>query len=185
MRERKNPKHAGDIAGGGSYTCHACDYALTLNALETIPACPACGGTDFDRASIFEHQPTIEAAELGEQIEAGWLNQARTDLGRRSIWLAFQEPNGERRVHELRRGWSRIGRSRGADLRLDNPSVSRRHALIIRNDDETVRALDDRSLNGTFVNGRAIDWAPLSDGDELTVGIYSLHLLSENEPSQT
>ncbi len=40
-----------------------------------------------------------------------------------------------------------------------------------------LRALDDRSLNGLFVNGERVDWAPLADGDELEIGRYRLYLL--------
>ncbi|MGI9095288.1 MAG: FHA domain-containing protein, partial [Thermoleophilaceae bacterium] len=42
--------------------------------------------------------------------------------------------------------------------------VSRRHALIYR-DDEGAKALDDRSLNGLFHNGERVELADLSDGD--------------------
>ena len=37
--------------------------------------------------------------------------------------------------------------------------------------------LDDRSTNGIAVNGEAVDWAPLSDGDEIAVGRYTLHVI--------
>jgi pSer/pThr/pTyr-binding forkhead associated (FHA) protein len=40
-----------------------------------------------------------------------------------------------------------------------------------------LRALDDRSLNGLFVNGERVEWAPLSDGDELEIGRYRLYVL--------
>ena len=40
-----------------------------------------------------------------------------------------------------------------------------------------LRALDDRSLNGLFVNGEHVDWAPLADGDELEIGRYRLYVL--------
>ena len=41
----------------------------------------------------------------------------------------------------------------------------------------TLRALDDRSLNGLFVNGERVDWAPLGDGDELEIGRFRIHVL--------
>ncbi len=37
--------------------------------------------------------------------------------------------------------------------------------------------LDDRSLNGVFVNGEAVDWSALADGDELAIGRYRLYVL--------
>src|SRR6478672_3642254 len=58
----------------------------------------------------------------------------------------------------------RIGRGLGADLRLDESSVSRRHAILVPSDDGT-RILDDRSSNGTIVNGRRIQQAELANGD--------------------
>jgi pSer/pThr/pTyr-binding forkhead associated (FHA) protein len=61
-------------------------------------------------------------------------------------------------------------------VRFDDPTVSRRHALIVRQADG-VRVLDDRSLNGVFVNGERVEWRVLTDGDEIVVGRYRLHFL--------
>jgi pSer/pThr/pTyr-binding forkhead associated (FHA) protein len=60
--------------------------------------------------------------------------------------------------------------------------VSRRHALIVRQADG-VRVLDDRSLNGVFVNGERVEWRVLADGDEIVVGRYRLHFLEAAEIS--
>ena len=78
----------------------------------------------------------------------------------------------------LTREWTRIGRSLAADIRFDDPTVSRRHALIVRQADG-VRVLDDRSLNGVFVNGDRVEWSALGDGDEIIVGRYRLHFVDE------
>jgi pSer/pThr/pTyr-binding forkhead associated (FHA) protein len=72
--------------------------------------------------------------------------------------------------------WTRIGRSANADIRLDDPSVSRRHALIVL-EGRSLRILDDRSLNGVFLNGDIVEWGRLHDGDELTIGRYRLYAL--------
>jgi pSer/pThr/pTyr-binding forkhead associated (FHA) protein len=40
-----------------------------------------------------------------------------------------------------------------------------------------VRVLDDRSLNGVFVNGERVEWSVLSDGDEIVVGRHVLRFL--------
>ena len=81
-------------------------------------------------------------------------------------------------MHQLAREWTRIGRSLAADVRFDDPTVSRRHALIVRQPDG-VRVLDDRSLNGVFVNGERIEWRALRDGDELVVGRHHLHFIDQ------
>ena len=72
--------------------------------------------------------------------------------------------------------WTRIGRSLTADIRFDDPTVSRRHAIIVRQDD-SVRVLDDRSLNGVFLNGERVEWGELADGDELIIGRYRLYFI--------
>jgi pSer/pThr/pTyr-binding forkhead associated (FHA) protein len=81
------------------------------------------------------------------------------------------------RTVALSREWTRIGRSLAADVRFDDPTVSRRHALIVRQPDG-VRVLDDRSLNGVFVNGARVEGKALSDGDEILVGRYRLNFFS-------
>jgi pSer/pThr/pTyr-binding forkhead associated (FHA) protein len=69
-----------------------------------------------------------------------------------------------------------IGRGLAADLHLDENSVSRRHAMLVPRG-TGVRILDDRSSNGTFVNGSRIQQADLSDGDVIVVGRVVLRYL--------
>jgi pSer/pThr/pTyr-binding forkhead associated (FHA) protein len=70
----------------------------------------------------------------------------------------------------------RIGRGLGADLRLDENSVSRRHAILDPTSG-TVRILDDRSSNGTFVNGERVQQAELRSGDIVAVGRVQLRFI--------
>jgi pSer/pThr/pTyr-binding forkhead associated (FHA) protein len=106
-----------------------------------------------------------------------WLKQAREQHSGSGYCLALQGDDGQVRTIPIERGWTRIGRSLNADLRLDDPSVSRRHALIVAEPGKKLRVLDDRSLNGVFLNGETVEWGALSDGDELTIGRYSLYVL--------
>jgi hypothetical protein len=69
-----------------------------------------------------------------------------------------------------------IGRGLSADLRLDEKSVSRRHAMLVPRP-AGARLLDDRSSNGTFVNGRRIVQADLHDGDVVLLGRVVLRYL--------
>jgi pSer/pThr/pTyr-binding forkhead associated (FHA) protein len=66
-----------------------------------------------------------------------------------------------------------VGRGFDADLLLDDTSVSRRHAIIVARGSRA-RLLDDRSLNGTFVNGRRIENVDLRDGDIIIIGRFEL-----------
>jgi hypothetical protein len=66
-----------------------------------------------------------------------------------------------------------VGRRPDSDIFLDDVTVSRDHALLIRRGSEWF--LDDcGSLNGTYVNRRRIDSQKLADRDELQVGKYKL-----------
>jgi pSer/pThr/pTyr-binding forkhead associated (FHA) protein len=76
----------------------------------------------------------------------------------------------------LEQGVTHIGRGLAADLRLDENSVSRRHAMVVRDGSEA-RILDDRSSNGTIVNGRRVDQATLDDGDVVKLGRVTLRYL--------
>lgn len=121
--------------------------------------------------------PTAEFAAAAEPQAPSWLDEARAELSSGSRRIACREEDGEVRIFSVKRGWTRIGRSVAADIRLDDPSVSRRHALIVSEPDESLRILDDRSLNGVFVNGEEVEWGRLSDGDELAIGRYRLFVL--------
>ncbi len=67
-----------------------------------------------------------------------------------------------------------IGRSRDSDLTLDDPNVSRRHAELRKEDGAWVVA-DLASTNGVKVNGRRVAQHRLNPGDEITVGLETLH----------
>jgi len=70
-----------------------------------------------------------------------------------------------------------VGRSPDCDVFLDDVTVSRRHAEVLRRDRQFF--IEDKgSLNGTFLNRRRIESAPLEDGDELQIGKYKLTFLS-------
>jgi pSer/pThr/pTyr-binding forkhead associated (FHA) protein len=70
-----------------------------------------------------------------------------------------------------------IGRRPDADIFLDDVTVSRDHALLVRRADGY--HLDDcGSLNGTYVNRRRVESVRLADGDELQIGKYKLSFLT-------
>jgi pSer/pThr/pTyr-binding forkhead associated (FHA) protein len=66
-----------------------------------------------------------------------------------------------------------IGRSPEAGVFLDDVTVSREHATLIRRGGDWF--LDDSgSLNGTYVNRQRVDSHRLADGDELQIGKFKL-----------
>ena len=104
-----------------------------------------------------------------------WLQDARDGLTQPGKYLAYEE-SGRQVITPLNQEWTRIGRSLAADVRFDDATVSRRHALVV-SQAEGVRVLDDRSLNGVYVNGERVEWAPLTDGDEISIGRHSIFFL--------
>jgi len=83
-------------------------------------------------------------------------------------YLELEGPHGSLLI-ELHDPMVYVGRSFTAGLRFDDHSISRRHAIFVRRAGLT-KVLDDRSLNGTFVNGRRVDEAELGDGDVVVLG---------------
>jgi pSer/pThr/pTyr-binding forkhead associated (FHA) protein/predicted RNA-binding Zn-ribbon protein involved in translation (DUF1610 family) len=166
---------AGNVAGTGTFRCTECEFPLSLDAADELPSCPNCGGTEFVRASLFttSQQAVIELAP--EIEDRSWLAELRGSLEDPGQYIAYQ--SGDDVVaYGLEREWTRIGRSLAADIRFDDPTVSRRHALVVRQPDG-LRVLDDRSLNGVFVNGERVEWSTLADGDEIVIGRHHLQFI--------
>jgi pSer/pThr/pTyr-binding forkhead associated (FHA) protein len=106
---------------------------------------------------------------LGHSARRDSLAFARPAPGR---YLAIED-GGVTRLVALHQRVTHLGRGFSADLRLEDQSVSRRHAVIV-DDGDGARILDDRSANGTFVNGRRVTEAPLRDRDVIRLGRIAL-----------
>jgi hypothetical protein len=166
---------AGNVAGPGTFRCTECDFPVSLDSAHELPACSNCGGTEFVRASLFTTAQNAIVEAAPEVEDRHWLGDLRAGLDDPGQYIAYQS-DGELVTWELQREWTRIGRSLAADIRFDDPTVSRRHALIVRQPDG-LRVLDDRSLNGVFVNGERVEWSTLADGDEVVIGRHHLHFI--------
>ncbi len=172
----------GVAPGSGTFYCLNCGSQLSLRETDRLPACPRCRGSSFRRDSIFEPmqdhgQQTAEFFADATSAPPDWLEGARGRLQGPGHYLVCRDDGGKIRSFAVEEGWTRIGRSVTADIRLDVPSVSRRHALIVCEPGRKARVMDDRSLNGIFLNGEIVEWSRLADGDELTIGRYRLYAL--------
>jgi hypothetical protein len=83
-------------------------------------------------------------------------------------YLAFAEGGAEWLV-ALDAKVTHLGRGLAADVRVEDQRVSRSHAILVRHGHHT-RLLDNRSANGTFVNGRQVIATNIADGDVIRLG---------------
>ena len=152
--------------------------------------CPECGFTNADGANYcqkcgaFMGQPETRA----EPSTATYRIDETGELVPVDLGTVVEQGGGAALV--IRAGGGRvgesfpldhdrltIGRRPDSDIFLDDVTVSRDHALIVRRNDGF--HLDDLgSLNGTYVNRERIESQKLDDGDELQVGKYKLTFLT-------
>ncbi len=151
--------------------CPECGF---LNG-EGANYCQKCGAYLGAQTEARQGEPTTATYRVGETGELIPVDvEAIAEKG-----AALVIGSGGGRVGEsfpLERDRMTIGRRPDSDVFLDDVTVSRDHALLVRRNGEFY--LDDLgSLNGTYVNRRRIESHRLADGDELQVGKYKLSFL--------
>lgn len=124
---------------------------------------------DLRAEGLHPTEPLETTGALGHPVRRDSLAFDRPAPGR---YLVLDEGSLARLI-PLRGPVMHIGRGFAVDLRLEDQSVSRRHAIVAERDGE-VRILDDRSANGTYVNGRRVSEAALRDRDMIRVGRVEL-----------
>ena len=148
--------------------------------------CPECGfvnpeGANYcQKCGAFLAEPdrpagdTTEAYEVDETGELKPVDLERVVEGGTLVIRSGGGRAGE--VFNIAGDRMTIGRSPEAEVFLDDVTVSRNHALLVRRRDGLY--IDDLgSLNGTYVNRRRIESHKLVDGDELQIGKYKLTYL--------
>ena len=129
--------------------------------------CSSCGAeltqtaTDDTTANFPAVDITDPATDGVDEVEAA------------TSMLVVQRGPGAGSRYLLDQDLTRLGRHPEADILLDDVTVSRKHAEVVRSgDDYTVR--DVGSLNGTYLNRNRVDEAPLRHGDEIQIGKFRL-----------
>jgi len=138
---------------------------------ESANYCARCGSLlvkeqPGDATQTFTPEEIEEAARAEEVGLDGPALVVRSGGGRAGETF---RPAGERTM---------IGRSPDCDVFLDDVTVSRKHALLVR-EGRSFRIEDQGSLNGTFVNRRRIESSAIENGDELQIGKYRLTFLEQ------
>lgn len=75
----------------------------------------------------------------------------------------------------------RIGRGKENDVVLDDSTVSRQHADIIRNYNGTYTIYDHESMNGVFVNNQRVQSSTINGGDRIDIGNVPLLFTLERD----
>lgn len=135
----------------------------------------------FIRPAVGEITETFDPiACLDDRVRHGGRPAEPVEPGR---YIQIQGPDRTLLI-AVGAGVTHIGRGLAADLHLDDCSVSRRHAVLVPGPSGQW-ILDDRSSNGTFVNGLRIEQFDLHSGDIIGLGRVVLRYLEvqgqENE----
>jgi len=141
--------------------------------LESAHYCSRCGALLVVESEPDETTITISAEEVQDEH-----SDLLEELGVEGPALVVRSGGGRTgEVFTLEKPQTTVGRSPDCDIFLDDVTVSRDHALLIRRADGY--HLDDcGSLNGTYVNRRRVESVRLEDGDELQIGKYKLSFLT-------
>ena len=119
-------------------------------------------------------QPSLDAG-TARRTCPDWVAEARESLPPNTSCLAYED-SGRRIIAPLSAELTRIGRSLSAEVRFDDATVSRRHAVVSCTAGVT-RIFDDRSLSGVYLNGARVSSARLHDGDRIGIGRHLLWFL--------
>lgn len=152
--------------------CPECGF---LNG-EGAKFCQNCGSSLAAQTQVQQPESTTATYRVGETGELIPVDvEEITTHGHAALVIR----SGGNRVGEsfpLEGDRMTVGRRPDSDVFLDDVTVSRDHALVVKRGGDFY--LDDLgSLNGTYVNRRRIESHKLGDGDELQIGKYKLTFL--------
>jgi pSer/pThr/pTyr-binding forkhead associated (FHA) protein len=148
--------------------CHNCGHRNPAG----VNFCSSCGSAlpaESSEATI-TLQPVDDHGEAGEEESAVTLVEVPHGTG---VLVVKRGPEVGKR-YPLADDITRAGRHPESDIFLDDITVSRRHAELVRGPGGEVVIKDVGSLNGTYVNRERIETAVLSGGDEVQVGKFKL-----------
>jgi hypothetical protein len=154
--------------------CPTCSFENT----EDSNFCRRCGSRLLTPVELNE---TTITYSLGEHEEVETEGIERDAFRSASVLLMIRTGGGrEGETIALDGDVLTIGRSPHSDLFLDDVTVSRHHARVLR--DESGFSVEDlNSLNGTYINRKRIERHRLSDGDELQIGKFKLAFMAQND----
>lgn len=144
--------------------------------------CSSCGAVleidQPDNRTITFH-PTSPSDPIDEELTVD-LDQTVRDV---AVLVIKRGPDAGLRF-PLDKDTVKVGRHPDSDIFLDDITVSRRHADIVR-DGPGFTVTDSGSLNGTYLNRERIEAAELHNSDELQIGKFKLVFLTGSDEGRT
>jgi pSer/pThr/pTyr-binding forkhead associated (FHA) protein len=132
----------------------------TQPALELATEQPTATLRDDQLEEIHDSLRLLEHPALSQTLSPG--------TAPRGQYLALSD-GVETRLLSLDAHVTHLGRGLNADVRFEQKQVSRDHAIVVLHGRQA-RVLDNRSANGTYVNGRRITAANVRNGDQIAIG---------------
>jgi FHA domain len=136
-------------------------FGLETPAGTTDPLAPVGAEYELDALPLLDHRQRAHTVPPEHAL--------------RGAYLALHDGD-ETRLLYLNNDITHLGRGSYADIRFEDHRVSRDHAILIRHG-RYFRILDNRSANGTFVNGRQTVATTISSGDQIEIGPIRLQFL--------
>jgi hypothetical protein len=151
--------------------CNQCGHANAPGA----NFCSSCGAILVPGGD--ETTVTFTPVESAGEVADEELTVSLGDLAERTAVLVVKRGPNAGSKFALDKDVTTAGRHPESDVFLDDITVSRRHAEIVRAPDG-YRVRDAGSLNGTYLNRERIEEAVLTNGDELQIGKFRLVFFS-------
>ena len=142
------------------------DDQWNIKVIDGNNGIPSTNGTQLNNR--FLSSESWSTIKVDDELKIG-------NDGRETVQLKIIDPKEEEKGgnnHKLENDYDiTIGRSENCTIRIQCPTVSRRHAVIRKRGGKTI--LIDNSKNGIFVNGVATSRSTeISNGDEIKIGTY-------------
>jgi hypothetical protein len=129
-----------------------------------------------DTTQTFGHDSDLSFVPFGSELNDVELEAIEALPARAGLLIVRSGPTAGAR-YLLDTDVTTVGRHPEADIFFDDVTVSRRHAEITR-DGSAFEIIDQRSLNGTYVNGERVDRGALVNGSEVRIGKFRLNFFS-------
>ncbi|MFE1645367.1 FHA domain-containing protein [Microbacterium sp. P01] len=126
-----------------------------------------------DTTQTFGHDSDLSFVPFGSDLSDAEIEAIGALPTRSSLLIVRSGPTAGAR-YLLDTDVTTVGRHPEADIFFDDVTVSRRHAEITR-EGAAFEIVDQRSLNGTYVDGERVDRAGLANGAEVRIGKFRLN----------